>query len=96
MVKRKKRKVVRKKKKVAKKKKKVTKKKKTTKKKKKTTKKKAKRKAKKGKKAFGGYTVNFRGCRHSLEKVFGTRPIAPSQMTKKLWAYVKRNRLNKA
>lgn len=48
-----------------------------------------------GKKAFGGYTVNFRGCDDPIEKIFGTKPIAPSQMTKKLWAYVKRNRLNK-
>lgn len=45
-------------------------------------------------KAFGGYTVNFKNCDEPLEKVFGTSPIAPSQMTKKLWAYVKRNRLN--
>jgi chromatin remodeling complex protein RSC6 len=47
-----------------------------------------------GKKAFGGYTVNFKGCLHSLEHIFGTKAIPPSQMTKKLWAYVKRNRLN--
>jgi len=64
-------------------------------------KKKAKKKGKKkgtkkrgGKKAFGGYTVNFKGCDDPLEKIFGTKPIPPSQMTKKLWAYVKRNRLN--
>lgn len=55
-----------------------------------------KRKKRKGsKKAFGGYTINFRGCKEPIEKVFGTGPIAPSQMTKKLWAYVKRRRLNK-
>jgi upstream activation factor subunit UAF30 len=55
----------------------------------------AKKKAKKGKKAFGGYTVNFRDCTDTLEEVLGRTPIPPSQMTKKLWAYVKRNRLNK-
>lgn len=63
-----------------------------------TRKKGSRRKAAKrrgGKKAFGGYTVNFCGCQHSLEHVFGTKPIPPSAMTKKLWAYVKRNRLNK-
>ena len=65
------------------------------KKKRKTAKRKVSKKRKGGKKAFGGYTVNFRDCTHSLETVFGTKPIAPSQMTKKLWAYVKRNRLNK-
>lgn len=103
MVKRKKKKVAKKrKKKVAKKKKKVTKKKRKVKKKKKKVakkkkapKKKKKRKAAKGKKAFGGYTICFRGARHNLENVFGTGRIAPSQMTKKLWAYVKRHKLNK-
>jgi chromatin remodeling complex protein RSC6 len=55
---------------------------------KKTTKKKG------AKKAFGGYTVNFKGCEETLEQVLGRTPIPPSQMTKKLWAYVKRNRLS--
>ena len=57
-----------------------------------------KRKIKKAggkKKAFGGYTINFKGCQDPLVKVFGNRPIAPSQMTKKLWTYVKRKHLNK-
>jgi chromatin remodeling complex protein RSC6 len=53
----------------------------------------AKKGARKGK-AFGGYTINFSGCNHSLADVFGNRPIAPSAMTKKLWAYVKRHKLN--
>lgn len=42
------------------------------------------------KKAFGGYTICFKGCTDSLESVFGTDKIAPSEMTKKIWAYVKR------
>lgn len=58
----------------------------------KTTKKTSTSKAKKG--AFGGYTVNFNGCDDSLENVFGKGAIPPSQMTKKLWAYVKKNKLN--
>ena len=45
------------------------------------------------KKAFGGYTINFKGAKATLEDVFGTKPIAPSEMTKKLWAYVKRKKL---
>lgn len=57
--------------------------------KKRTTKKKSSKKA-----AFGGYKINFKGHEESLEKVFGCRPIAPSQMTKKLWAYVKKNKLS--
>lgn len=47
------------------------------------------------KKAFGGYTICFKGCTDSVEKVFGSKPIAPSEMTKKVWAYVKSNKLSK-
>jgi hypothetical protein len=45
------------------------------------------------KKAFGGYTICFRGCDDSLEKVFGSKPIAPSEMTKAIWVYVKKKKL---
>ncbi|MFQ5829156.1 MAG: hypothetical protein ACE5JD_08380 [Candidatus Methylomirabilia bacterium] len=45
--------------------------------------------------AFGGYAINFKGCRDSLEVVFGGKPIGPSEMTKKLWVYIKRKRLAK-
>jgi hypothetical protein len=45
------------------------------------------------KKPFGGYTVNFKDCEDSMEKVFGNKPITPSEMTKKLWAYVKGHKL---
>lgn len=45
--------------------------------------------------AFGGYTINFKGCGDSLETVFGTKPITPAEMTKKLWEYVKKNNLSK-
>lgn len=56
---------------------------------------KKKSKAKKGvrKAPFGGYTINFGNSRHNLQDVFGKRPITPSEMTKKLWAYVKRYKL---
>jgi len=47
------------------------------------------------KKAFGGYTISFKGCKDSMEKVFGNSPIGPSEMTKKVWAYVKKNKLAK-
>ncbi len=46
-------------------------------------------------KAFGGMTVSFKGCHDSIESVFGGSAIAPSEMTKKLWAYVKRHGLMK-
>ncbi len=54
------------------------------------------KKRKKGKgKAFGGYTISFKGQKASLEQVFGSSPIAPSMMTKKIWAWVKSRRLSK-
>ena len=61
-------------------------------KKKTTTKKKAEPKKKapaKKKAAFGGYAINFAGRTETVEQVFGKKPIAPSEMTKKIWAFVK-------
>jgi hypothetical protein len=49
--------------------------------------------AAKGKKPFGGFSINFKGASDSLESVFGNSPIGPAEMTKKLWAYVKRRKL---
>ena len=62
---------------------------KTRKTKRKTTK--AKRKTKK--KAFGGYSISFKNRDESLEQVFGKSNIAPSEMTKKLWKFIKSKRL---
>ena len=45
------------------------------------------------KKPFGGYTISFKGANDSLQTVFGSTPITPSEMTKKLWAYIKQNKL---
>jgi len=64
---------------------KTTKKKATT--KRKTTKKKTKSKTKKL--PFGGYAINFAGRTETVEQVFGNKPIAPSEMTKKIWKFVK-------
>ena len=44
--------------------------------------------------AFGGYTISFKGCDETLEQVFGSGNIAPSEMTKKLWAFVKSKKLS--
>jgi hypothetical protein len=49
----------------------------------------------KKKPAFGGYAISFEGCSDTLESLFGTTPIAPSEMTKKIWTYVKRRGLAK-
>jgi chromatin remodeling complex protein RSC6 len=45
--------------------------------------------------AFGGYEINFKGRSETLEDVMGSKPISPSEMTKKIWAYVKRKGLAK-
>jgi len=45
--------------------------------------------------AFGGYSINFKGCTDTVESVFGSKPVSPSDMTKKIWAYVKKHRLAK-
>ncbi len=68
-------------------------------KKKTTTKRKAapKRKADKSKSkkpAFGGYAISFAGRSETVEQVFGKKPIAPSEMTKKIWAFVKSKSLS--
>ena len=42
---------------------------------------------------FGGYVVNFKGCTDTRESLFGSVPMPPSGMTKRLWEYVKRHRL---
>jgi chromatin remodeling complex protein RSC6 len=47
------------------------------------------------KKAFGGYSISFKGCTDSLEQIMGSTPIGPSEMTKKIWSYVKRKKLGK-
>ncbi len=47
-----------------------------------------------GKKPFGGYSINFKGCEETMEEVFGKTDIAPSEMTKKIWAYVKEKKIS--
>ena len=43
----------------------------------------------KKKAAFGGYAIDFAGRTETVEQVFGKKPVAPSEMTKKIWAFVK-------
>jgi hypothetical protein len=50
--------------------------------------------AKAARKPFGGFSITFKGATDSLESVFGSAPIGPAEMTKKLWAYVKRKKLS--
>ncbi|MEO2199939.1 MAG: hypothetical protein ABGW48_02100 [Nitrosopumilus sp.] len=57
-------------------------------------KRKAATKSKTKKPAFGGYAINFAGRQETVEQVFGKKPIAPSEMTKKIWAFVKSKSLS--
>ena len=57
------------------------------------TKRKATKTKRKAKKAFGGYSISFKNRDESLELVFGKGNIAPSEMTKRLWKFIKRKRL---
>ncbi len=42
---------------------------------------------------FGGMTVSFAGRSETVEQVFGKAKLTPSEMTKKLWAFVKGKKL---
>lgn len=46
-----------------------------------------------GKQKFGGYAINFKGRKETMEEIFGNKPIAPSEMTKKIWTFVKKHGL---
>ena len=61
--------------------------------KRKTTKKKA-TKSKTKKLPFGGYAINFAGRKETVEQVFGNKPIPPSEMTKRIWKFVKAKSLS--
>ena len=64
-----------------------------TKRKVKKTKRKAAKTKRKAKKPFGGYSISFKNRNESLEVVFGKPNITPSEMTKKLWKFIKKKRL---
>ena len=57
------------------------------------TKRKVTKTKRKTKKAFGGYSVTFKNRDESLEQIFGKTGITPSEMTKKLWKFIKSKRL---
>ncbi len=44
------------------------------------------------KKAFGGYKIKPDA---NLAKIIGSKPVSPAEMTKKIWAYIKKKRLGK-
>ncbi|MBI4406357.1 hypothetical protein HY571_00400 [Candidatus Micrarchaeota archaeon] len=46
-------------------------------------------------KPFGGYSISFKSVKDAtLGDVFGTGNVTPSEMTKKLWVFVKRKGLS--
>ena len=51
-------------------------------------------KSKSKKPAFGGYSINFSGRKETVEEVFGNKPIAPSEMTKRIWTFAKAKNLS--
>lgn len=58
-----------------------------------TSKKKTKKSGAK-KKPFGGYAISFSGRDDTLEQVFGKVKVTPSEMTKKLWKFIKTKKLS--
>ena len=54
---------------------------------------KSKSKSKGKRKPFGGYAIKFAGRTETVEQIFGKKPVTPSEMTKKIWAFVKSKRL---
>jgi hypothetical protein len=45
-------------------------------------------------KAFGGYELNFKGQDASMEEVMGDQPLAPSEMTSKIWEWIRKHKLS--
>ena len=64
-----------------------------TKKRSKSQKSKSKSKSKGKKKPFGGYAISFSGREETMEQVFGNGKVTPSEMTKKIWKFIKAKKL---
>ena len=63
--------------------------------KKRTISRKATKSKSKGKKQpFGGYAISFSGRTETVEEVFGKGSITPSEMTKRIWKFVKAKQLS--
>jgi len=58
------------------------------------SKRKSKSKSKGNKKPFGGYAISFSGRTETVEEVFGKASVTPSEMTKKIWKFVKSKKLS--
>lgn len=47
----------------------------------------------KGKGGFGGKTISFKGDKTTLESLYGSEPVKPTELSKKIWDYIKENKL---
>ena len=54
---------------------------------------KSRSKSKSKRKPFGGYAISFAGRTETVEQIFGSKPVTPSEMTKKIWVFIKSRRL---
>lgn len=43
---------------------------------------------------FGNYKISFKGRKETLEQVFGSKGLKPGEMIKKLWAFIKGQKLS--
>lgn len=44
--------------------------------------------------SFGNYKISFKGRKETLESVFGSEGLKPGEMIKKLWAFIKVQKLS--
>lgn len=44
--------------------------------------------------AFGNYKISFKGRKETMEEVFGSKGSKPGEMMKKLWAFIKGQKLS--
>ncbi len=61
--------------------------------KKRKTKSRKRTKSKSKREPVGGYAIKFSGREETLEQVFGKKPVTPSEMTKKIWVFIKSHHL---
>jgi len=54
---------------------------------------KSRSKSKSKRKPFGGYAISFAGRTETVEQIFGSKPVTPSEMTKKIWVFIKSRHL---
>ena len=41
------------------------------------------------------YEIDFSNCEETLKEVFGNKPIPPTEMTRRLWNFIKKKNIGK-